>query len=73
MDNRRLLLLAIFGFSLLMLWESWQQQVPAPCRCCQFGPAAGIAYQRSSGAYRGVAELLLHLPQVRFHSNRLPS
>jgi YidC/Oxa1 family membrane protein insertase len=26
MDNRRLLLLAIFGFSLVMLWDGWQKE-----------------------------------------------
>lgn len=31
MDNRRVLLIAIFGFSLLMLWDAWQKQhVAAP-------------------------------------------
>lgn len=30
MDNRRLLLIAIFGFSLLMLWDAWQKQHMAP-------------------------------------------
>jgi YidC/Oxa1 family membrane protein insertase len=30
MDNRRLLLLAIFGFSLVMLWDGWQKEHQAP-------------------------------------------
>ncbi len=45
MDNRRLLMLAIFGFSLLMLWDSWQKQhqVPAPS-----ATVAGVAQSSAS-------------------------
>lgn len=28
MDNQRLILLLVFSFSIIMLWESWQKQVP---------------------------------------------
>lgn len=36
MDNRRLILLVVFSFSLIMLWEAWQKQG-------QSQPAAGAA------------------------------
>jgi YidC/Oxa1 family membrane protein insertase len=26
MDNRRLMLLLVFSFSLIMLWDAWQRQ-----------------------------------------------
>lgn len=48
MDNRRLLLLAIFGFSLMMLWEAWQKehQAPVPATVASSAqpaaPAAGV-------------------------------
>ena len=30
MDNRRLILLLVFSFSLVMLWDAWQRQVMTP-------------------------------------------
>ena len=44
MDNRRLLMLAIFGFSLLMLWDSWQKLHVAPV------PLAAVASAPQSAA-----------------------
>jgi YidC/Oxa1 family membrane protein insertase len=33
MDNRRLILLLVFSFSLIMLWDAWQRQgLPAPAK-----------------------------------------
>jgi YidC/Oxa1 family membrane protein insertase len=43
MDNRRLLLLAVFGFSLLMLWDAWQKEHQVP-------PAAVVAAQPASSS-----------------------
>src|SRR5882672_6898384 len=40
MDTQRLILLFIFGFSALMLWESWQKETrPKPA------PSAAVAQQ----------------------------
>src|SRR5258706_16372982 len=44
MDTQRLILLFIFGFSLLMLWENWQREnrpkpPPAPATAAQGVPA----------------------------------
>lgn len=72
MDNRRLLLLAIFGFSLLMLWESWQQQVPAPAVVASSVPQPVLPINGVRCLPRR-CRALPHPPQVRFHSNRLPS
>ena len=47
MDNRRLLMLAIFGFSLLMLWDSWQKQ-HQPVE--HLAPAAAVASTPQSAA-----------------------
>ncbi len=45
MDNRRLILLLVFSFSLIMLWEAWQKQShPQPA------PAAGAPAPATSGA-----------------------
>jgi len=49
MDNRRLLLLAIFGFSLLMLWDAWQKEHQAPAPAMVAGSA-----QPPSSATAGV-------------------
>ncbi|HNH36020.1 MAG TPA: membrane protein insertase YidC, partial [Rhodocyclaceae bacterium] len=46
MDNRRLILLMVFGFSLVMLWEAWQKQShpqPAPVAGTQAPAASGAA------------------------------
>ncbi|HZQ72772.1 MAG TPA: membrane protein insertase YidC [Burkholderiales bacterium] len=43
MDTQRLILLAIFGFSLLMLWEAWEKEhrpKPAPVAQTQSVPAS---------------------------------
>ncbi|MBV2265237.1 MAG: membrane protein insertase YidC [Thauera sp.] len=41
MDNRRLILLLVFSFSLLMLWEAWQKQgQPKPVPAAAGTPAA---------------------------------
>ena len=46
MDTQRLILLFIFGFSVLMLWEAWQKETrpaPAPTAVEQGAPApAGV-------------------------------
>ena len=44
MDNQRLILFVVFSFSLLMLWEAWQDKhAPAPVApvATQGTPAAG--------------------------------
>lgn len=45
MDNRRLILLLVFSFSLIMLWDAWQRQnMPkAPPVVAAAGPAAASA------------------------------
>src|SRR5262245_28309678 len=45
MDTQRLILLFIFGFSVLMLWEAWQKETrpkPAPAAVQQGVPAPGV-------------------------------
>ncbi|MBL8486455.1 MAG: membrane protein insertase YidC [Rhodocyclaceae bacterium] len=66
MDNRRLILLLVFSFSLLMLWEAWQKQgQPAPAAgapaaaakgaaAVPAAPAATLAPPASPGASVGV-------------------
>jgi len=47
MDNKRLVLLAVFSFSLLMLWEAWQKQhAPPPVP----STASSQSVTQSSGA-----------------------
>jgi hypothetical protein len=50
MDNRRLILLLVFSFSLIMLWDAWQRQaMPKPAGaggCC----AGGRRVRRRAGA-----------------------
>ena len=48
MDNRRLLLLAIFGFSLMMLWSAWEKEHQAPV------PAAVASSAQPASAAAGV-------------------
>ncbi|MGE5468773.1 MAG: membrane protein insertase YidC [Ignavibacteria bacterium] len=46
MDTRRLILLFVFGFSLIMLWNAWQRKnapAPVPAAQTQTGKAAGDA------------------------------
>ena len=45
MDNRRLILLMIFGFSLVMLWDAWQKynQPKAPATVATQAASAGTA------------------------------
>ena len=46
MDNRRLILLLVFSFSLLMLWDAWQKQgqiKPMPTASAPATPAATAA------------------------------
>lgn len=44
MDNRRLILLLVFSFSLIMLWDAWQKQnQPKPGTTAKAVPAAGAA------------------------------
>ncbi len=48
MDNRRLILLLVFSFSLIMLWDAWQRQslpkspTPAMTSTSSAGTAAGV-------------------------------
>ena len=51
MDTQRLILLFIFGFSILMLWEAWEREhrpKPAPAPITQ--PAAPAAPQAKTAA-----------------------
>jgi YidC/Oxa1 family membrane protein insertase len=49
MDNRRLILLLIFGFSLLMLWENWQKHVaPKPQAAATAAQPAGAPSSSSA-------------------------
>jgi len=42
MDNRRLILLLVFSFSLIMLWDAWQKQnQPKPAPLAKAAPPAG--------------------------------
>lgn len=44
MDNRRLILLLVFSFSLIMLWDAWQRQsAPPPAAPAPTSPAASPA------------------------------
>ena len=44
MDNRRLILLLVFSFSLIMLWDAWQKQnQPKPGTTAKAVPAASAA------------------------------
>ena len=44
MDNRRLILLMVFSFSLIMLWDGWQRQnQPKVAPAASSAPAAGAA------------------------------
>jgi YidC/Oxa1 family membrane protein insertase len=44
MDNRRLILLLVFSFSLIMLWDAWQRQTqPKLAPTAKTAPAAGTA------------------------------
>jgi YidC/Oxa1 family membrane protein insertase len=53
MDNRRLILLMIFSFSLVMLWDAWQQyKQPKPAPTAQ---AASVAPQPSTALQAGAA------------------
>jgi len=43
MDNRRLILLLVFSFSLIMLWDAWQKQnQPKPTASAKAAPPAGV-------------------------------
>ena len=43
MDNRRLILLLVFSFSLIMLWDAWQKQnQPKPTAAAKAAPPAGV-------------------------------
>jgi YidC/Oxa1 family membrane protein insertase len=56
MDTQRLILLFIFGFSLLMLWESWERmQQPKPPAPSVSAPAATQGSAPASPAERGIA------------------
>jgi YidC/Oxa1 family membrane protein insertase len=47
MDNRRLILLLVFSFSLIMLWDAWQKQSqPKLAPTAQTAPMAGAAAGR---------------------------
>ncbi|HEX7053888.1 MAG TPA: membrane protein insertase YidC [Burkholderiales bacterium] len=51
MDTQRLILLFIFGFSLLMLWESWERMHrPPPAAPAASAPAATVPQSEPSGA-----------------------
>ena len=60
MDNRRLILLMVFGFSLFMLWEAWQRSVnppvvPATTAQQQMAPTEGSAIPQASSGLSGDA------------------
>jgi YidC/Oxa1 family membrane protein insertase len=51
MDNRRLILLMVFSFSLIMLWDGWQKQSqPKPAPTASSAPATGAAANAGAGA-----------------------
>src|SRR3954470_22719641 len=53
MDTQRLILLFVFGFSVLMLWEAWQKENrPKPAPTAQ---QAAPAPQNSAGAAKPAA------------------
>ncbi|MFY9329217.1 MAG: membrane protein insertase YidC [Georgfuchsia sp.] len=58
MDNRRLLLLAIFGFSLLMIWEAWQKEHLAPV------PTTTLASSAQPTASAGVPVPTVSVPNA---------
>ncbi|WP_442769334.1 membrane protein insertase YidC [Zoogloea ramigera] len=57
MDNRRLILLLVFSFSLVMLWDGWQKhnQPKAPATAAAAGGTAGVPTPTAGGAPGGVA------------------
>ena len=48
MDNRRLILLMVFGFSLFMLWEGWQRSINPPVP-----PASSVTAQQQAASAEG--------------------
>ena len=50
MDNRRLILLLVFSFSLVMLWDAWQRQALPPATSLAARPADSAGAAKSSGA-----------------------
>jgi YidC/Oxa1 family membrane protein insertase len=55
MDNRRLILLLVFSFSLIMLWEAWQKQgqpkpVPVPATASATAASVPTQTQQSQGS-----------------------
>lgn len=56
MDNRRLILLLVFSFSLVMLWDGWQKQKQPPAQVAsQAGPNAGVPTPTAGSAASGAA------------------
>ena len=57
MDNRRLILLLVFSFSLVMLWDGWQKhnQPKAPATAAAAGGTAGVPTPTAAGAPGAVA------------------
>jgi YidC/Oxa1 family membrane protein insertase len=49
MDNRRLILLLVFSFSLIMLWDAWQRQGMPKSPVSATGPAAVTAAAAPAG------------------------
>lgn len=57
MDNRRLILLLVFSFSLVMLWDGWQKhnQPKVPATAAAAGGTAGVPTPTTAGAPGAVA------------------
>lgn len=69
MDNRRLILLMVFGFSLFMLWEAWQRTANPPVAPItaaqqQNAPEAGAAIPQASSGLNGDASNVPTAPAI---------
>ena len=53
MDNRRLMLLLVFSFSLIMLWDSWQRYNMPKAPAVAVAPAATATGQPNAAAAQG--------------------
>ncbi|MDA4643139.1 membrane protein insertase YidC, partial [Enterobacter hormaechei] len=55
MDNRRLILLLVFSFSLVMLWDGWQKhnKPPVPAVAATANSAAGVPTPTPGAAAAG--------------------
>ncbi len=78
MDNRRLILLMVFGFSLFMLWNAWQRTVNPPAAAAtsaqqKLAPAEGAAIPQASSGLSGDASSVPTAPTAADAANAAPT